>query len=236
MVLRTEQILDEKIKYESHVGVDSIGVTARKGLIPVGCVDLSRVNNNTFYFNRLFIHKNFRGAGHSHKLMKTAFAIIDDKECDVILDINPYGELSMNKLIKFYKRYGFTQSNNKSFIREYKKQKTRKIRNPLHYYHGTSGFWALGIMKDGLRPVSKQKHTSRSGGKYSSPDYVYLTDDWEVANTYAREMSRMYGGNPIIFLVEPPKYIRDRITIDPLFHNSWKHRGSIPKKYVRMLT
>lgn len=64
----------------------------------------------TYYFNRLVVPTTFRNKGHATALMQEVVAWFDENECDIVLDINAYGDLDLDQLIKFYSKFGFTRT------------------------------------------------------------------------------------------------------------------------------
>ena len=54
--------------------------------------------NNTYYFNRLIVDKKLRGTGLSVKLMKQVIEWADQEKIEILLDINPYGNLDYLQL------------------------------------------------------------------------------------------------------------------------------------------
>lgn len=108
------------MEFETHKinSVNHISVHIQSELFPIGCAELSKfLNENQFYFNRLFIQPKFRGKGFAHILMKEIIEIVDERKIDIILDINPYGDLNYNQLLKFYQKYDFKLYDNDHLIR-----------------------------------------------------------------------------------------------------------------------
>lgn len=62
------------------------------------------------YINRLVVSENVRNRGIATKMMEKLVEVVDQKGVDVVLEINPYGDLDREKLEIFYKKFGFTES------------------------------------------------------------------------------------------------------------------------------
>lgn len=79
--------------------------------------------NTTYYFNRLIVDKKLRGQGLSIKLMNQVVEWADTEKIEILLEINPYGNLDYLQLAQFYERFGFEWKNkeNNLMIRRIKK-------------------------------------------------------------------------------------------------------------------
>ena len=99
-----------------------ITISISDNIFPVGVADLSAFPDNLklFYFNRLFVHPRYRNKGIAHKIMKEVVKIVDDNDIDILLEINPYGDLNMKQLISFYLKYLFKEHNEIQFLRKCK--------------------------------------------------------------------------------------------------------------------
>lgn len=90
-----------------------------------GIIEISRVpicNNlldeplkDPWFFNRLCISEKLRNKGVATLMMKRLIEILDEKRIDLINTVNPYGDLNEEELIKFYKKFGFTNGSSKEF-------------------------------------------------------------------------------------------------------------------------
>lgn len=58
-----------------------------------------------FWFSRL--KARTEGIGEGTKLMVELVRVLDQRKATVINGVNPYGNLSLSELIKFYQKYGF---------------------------------------------------------------------------------------------------------------------------------
>jgi GNAT superfamily N-acetyltransferase len=74
--------------------------------------ELSQTYTNQYYFNRLIVDRKLRGRGLSIKLMNQVVEWADKNNIEIILQINPYGELDYLQLSQFYERFGFVWSDN----------------------------------------------------------------------------------------------------------------------------
>lgn len=71
--------------------------------------EMSLLGDNTWYFNRLYVHAGMRGRGISKVLLGELMKIVDEKKGKVICDVNPYGDLDRDALVKLYKSFGFVE-------------------------------------------------------------------------------------------------------------------------------
>ena len=69
--------------------------------------EISGRPNKTYYFNRLIVDQKLRGTGISVKLMKQVVEWADQEKIEILLEINPYGNLDYLQLAQFYERFGF---------------------------------------------------------------------------------------------------------------------------------
>lgn len=61
-------------------------------------------------FNRLVVHQRLRGQGIATKLMGRLTETLDRQQILLVNDVNPYGDLSFQQLIRFYKKFGFVET------------------------------------------------------------------------------------------------------------------------------
>ncbi len=106
----------------------SVHIFNRKVLSLIGSAELSEFLvdgcENKFYFSRLFVKPKFRRKKFAHTLMREVIKIIDQRKIDIILEINPYGDLSYKQLVKFYQKYNFELNDDGDcFIRKHQKLK-----------------------------------------------------------------------------------------------------------------
>ena len=82
---------------------------AENGNIPVCVAEIGKIEEpNKFYFHRLFVKKEYRNKGWATKLMEELTTKCDEREIEVLLEINPYtDEIDYQQLESFYKKFGF---------------------------------------------------------------------------------------------------------------------------------
>jgi hypothetical protein len=67
---------------------------------------LERISGvDIFFFHRLKVVKY--NEGRAKLLMSQLIKILDGRQLSAFNSVNPYGPMSMNDLVLFYKRYGF---------------------------------------------------------------------------------------------------------------------------------
>tara|TARA_Y100000310_G_C20694347_1_gene824436 strand:+ start:3195 stop:3581 length:387 start_codon:yes stop_codon:yes gene_type:complete len=69
-----------------------------------------------FYFNRIKAREE--GKGEGTLMMKELIKILDEKKVTVINELNPYGNLNLEDLQKFYSKYGFVKKQDHLMIRK----------------------------------------------------------------------------------------------------------------------
>jgi len=84
--------------------------------------EFTQIKDNQYYFNRLIVDRKIRGKGISIQLMNQVVKWANENKIEILLDINPYGELNYLQLLHFYKRFGFEWKNkeNQQMIRRVK--------------------------------------------------------------------------------------------------------------------
>lgn len=108
------------VEYREVIQNNYIAISAYEERNPVGVAEISMMEDNIFFFNRLLIQRPYRGNGYSKILMDKLLEIVDIKKINIILTINPYGDMDKEDLVKFYEQYGFQESKNGAFVRLYK--------------------------------------------------------------------------------------------------------------------
>lgn len=75
----------------------------------IGTAELSLVDQKRklFYFSRLYVPPKLRKKNIASNLLLRLSLWADEHHITILLDINPYGDMSLYNLIKLYKRYGF---------------------------------------------------------------------------------------------------------------------------------
>lgn len=66
-------------------------------------------NNIIYYFNRLIVPKKLRNKNIASVLMSRVCFWADEHHIVIFNDVNPYGDLDLEQLKTFYKKYGFTE-------------------------------------------------------------------------------------------------------------------------------
>lgn len=75
---------------------------------PIGIAQCSILcEENSMYFNRLFVRPEYRGKGLGSKLLDRLLELVKDRNIVLQLDINPYGDMDYIELECFYLRHGF---------------------------------------------------------------------------------------------------------------------------------
>ncbi|MBT3408751.1 GNAT family N-acetyltransferase [Candidatus Woesearchaeota archaeon] len=104
------QINNEKfrvIEQESNQGYNLI--LAKDDLI-VGSATLEYYPNiDSLYFNRLFVQDEFRGQGLASEILKRVINYSKKTQKKIHNELNPYGDLDLEQLTKFYTDHGFIE-------------------------------------------------------------------------------------------------------------------------------
>lgn len=121
----------EKLKFNVIAVDGGLFVFSKDGdFWSIGVAEATRIDEsrkNVYYFNRLFIHKPYRGKGYSKQLLEKFVEECDKHEIDIELNINSYGELSFEKLKEIYERYGFKEITENYFIRKHINEREHTI-------------------------------------------------------------------------------------------------------------
>lgn len=84
-------------------------------------IEISKIpDEDNWYFNRLIVPKEFRHQGYATKLLCELEKIADEKAMNIVLDINPYGDLNHEQLHNLYMKHGFINHDKYEMIRSYK--------------------------------------------------------------------------------------------------------------------
>lgn len=62
------------------------------------------------YVNRVIVPKEIRNKGIATQMMNELIKKSDEKQINLILEINAYGDLNEDKLKEFYGKFGFIES------------------------------------------------------------------------------------------------------------------------------
>jgi GNAT superfamily N-acetyltransferase len=81
--------------------------------------ELSVMKNNLYYFNRLLVNKKIRNKGYANQLLVEVCKWADQEKINILIDINPYGDLNYDQLLRFYQKFGFKLNKNKQLIRKF---------------------------------------------------------------------------------------------------------------------
>lgn len=75
----------------------------------IALAEISKLPDDTWYFNRIFVPVEYRGQGIATDLMKELIKLADESKITICCDINPYGDLNFDQLKVFYKKFGFVE-------------------------------------------------------------------------------------------------------------------------------
>ena len=90
-------------------------------MFSVGTAEASEMYSNQpneYFFNRLFVKKNYRNKGFGRLILNRFVEECDKRGITLLLTINSYGDLSFEKLKEMYLNVGFEQIENNYFIRK----------------------------------------------------------------------------------------------------------------------
>lgn len=117
-----------------------------------------------------------------------------------------------------------------------------------NFYHGTSSE-ALGhIMTDGLIPGGGKgadawlarswgdkklmEASFRVGGREAS---VYMTDDPDLARTFAKDAAEVTGSEPVLLSIFVPEEHAGRFHRDESMKEGWRFEGAIPPAWIEVM-
>lgn len=70
-----------------------------------------------YWFSRLHVHEAIRGKGVATILMDRLCKVVDDCEFIIVNAVNNYNRnMSTERLIEFYKKFGFVQTDEETFL------------------------------------------------------------------------------------------------------------------------
>ena len=87
-------------------------ISIKLSIAHLAVLDVSEMNPDTFIINRINVPKKFRGRGYGSKLLKEICEVADREKIKLMLEINPYGELTRKDLERWYHEYGFKVNSN----------------------------------------------------------------------------------------------------------------------------
>lgn len=94
------------IKTEDYISINRVN----DSMFMMASVQISNMNflgNGEWFFNRLYVHPKMRNKRVASLLMEELIKILDEEHIVLVNQINPYGDLDYDQLVKFYKKYGF---------------------------------------------------------------------------------------------------------------------------------
>lgn len=68
----------------------------------VGSSEVTKINSKQGFYSRLFVKDVYRGKGYGRKLWDLTQEELDKLGMDLMIEINPYGNLDYDQLKKFY--------------------------------------------------------------------------------------------------------------------------------------
>lgn len=97
------------MKINSYINDMSIELHLTKTGIsfPIATCSCSLISGKLWYFNRLYVHPDYRRNKYGSTLLDKLLSIIKEKNYVLQLDINPYGEMTYEQLEQFYIAHGF---------------------------------------------------------------------------------------------------------------------------------
>jgi hypothetical protein len=116
-LLESERKFDLRVnKSHDSISIYPVGVDmAHFGTCEIGNIDFSReeiareygidIIGELWYFNRIKVKTGGTGLGTA--LMEKLVEILDSEKITLYDDLNPYGDMSFQDLVKFNKRFGF---------------------------------------------------------------------------------------------------------------------------------
>jgi len=98
----------------------SLAIFFEKGLAQAELSPIPSFNDvpgEWLYFNRLIVPAPMRNKGMATALMQTLVECLDRYQQHVLLEINAYGDLTVEQLEKFYSKFGFVKDSNHGWVR-----------------------------------------------------------------------------------------------------------------------
>ena len=93
------------------------------------------------------------------------------------------------------------------------------LANPL--YHGTCEKYLIGILRKGLRKIQ-----NNSAWAVNNDGYVFLTADYQIAQSYADIYARKTNSHSVVIEIDSNYLNKDNIVLDYDFTNSFTELGS----------
>ena len=82
-----------------------------------------KIDGKWYFFNRLNVPKEIRNLGIAKQLMEQVVEWADKENVNILNVVNPYGDLNMEKLERFYEKFGFIKIKTGLMIRKFKGSK-----------------------------------------------------------------------------------------------------------------
>ena len=76
----------------------------------ISIADISKIDDQCWYFNRLNVPQPLRGKGYGRELLLAVLAYVKGKQLKLVLEINPWSGADFD-LVSLYERYGFVRQN-----------------------------------------------------------------------------------------------------------------------------
>jgi len=83
--------------------------------------DLTKVGDGWFYFNRIFVPQDLRGRGIATAMMEKVAELLDARGSEAVIEVNPYGNLDFEQLVKFYEKWGAEMTEKGYMVRKPRK-------------------------------------------------------------------------------------------------------------------
>ena len=64
-------------------------------------------SKDTYFYNRLFIQPKHRNKGYGRQLYDKTCELLDKDDIALLIQVNPYGDLSYEQLVDFYTKHIF---------------------------------------------------------------------------------------------------------------------------------
>ena len=92
-------------KIDSYTGVIDL-MMLDKDVLPIS-KKFKKRGQTWYYLNRIIVSKKIRHKGVATQLMQEMVDWADCQKINILLEINPYGDLDLDQLIAFYGKFGF---------------------------------------------------------------------------------------------------------------------------------
>ena len=82
----------------------------------VSSAEISVIDEHTWDFNRLIVHRTMRGKGYASMLVDKVVEFCQENKLDLQCGINPYGDMDFKQLKDFYIRHGFQETEHEGLL------------------------------------------------------------------------------------------------------------------------